>query len=38
MAVGITYMQLLKKQFRPQKLAFHIIFWGLHWGLFAYGA
>ncbi|EPE06185.1 nadph oxidase [Ophiostoma piceae UAMH 11346] len=29
--------QLIKKQFTPQKIIFHILFWGFHWFLFAYG-
>lgn len=28
---------LLKKQLTPTKLLFHILFWGFHWGIFAYG-
>ncbi|KEZ42411.1 Cytochrome b-245 heavy chain subunit beta [Scedosporium apiospermum] len=28
---------LIKKQFTAQKLVFHFIFWGAHWGVFAYG-
>lgn len=30
-------MTLLKKQFTAQKLLFHFLFWGAHWGVFAYG-
>ncbi|KAL1898512.1 hypothetical protein Sste5346_003416 [Sporothrix stenoceras] len=29
--------QLIKKQFTAQKLFFHVLFWGVHWGLFAFG-
>ncbi len=29
--------QLIKKQFTPTKLFFHFLFWGVHWGLFAFG-
>lgn len=28
---------LLKKQLTGQKILFHLIFWGAHWGVFAYG-
>jgi NADPH oxidase 1 len=28
---------LIGKQFTAQKLLFHLIFWGLHWGIFAFG-
>jgi len=28
---------LVKKQFTPSKIIFHILFWGLHWGMFAFG-
>jgi len=37
MAGDLTYMQLLKKQFTVSKLAFHILFWGMHWAFFAFG-
>ncbi|KAG7109410.1 NADPH oxidase 1 like protein [Verticillium longisporum] len=30
-------LSLIKKQFVAEKLTFHVIFWGLHWGVFAYG-
>ncbi|KAL2271026.1 hypothetical protein VTJ83DRAFT_397 [Remersonia thermophila] len=33
----MSWVELLKKQFTAQKLIFHVLFWGLHWGLFAYG-
>lgn len=29
--------QVIMKQFTPTKMAFNIIFWGIHWGLFALG-
>ncbi|CAK7215811.1 hypothetical protein SBRCBS47491_002610 [Sporothrix bragantina] len=29
--------QLIKKQFTAQKLFFHFLFWGFHFGLFAFG-
>jgi hypothetical protein len=38
MGADFTYLQLLRKQLTVQKLSFHIIFWGLHCGIFAYGA
>ncbi|KAJ3575292.1 hypothetical protein NPX13_g4081 [Xylaria arbuscula] len=28
---------LIKKQFTASKLIFHVLFWGFHWGIFAYG-
>lgn len=28
---------LLKKQLTPTKLVYHVLFWGFHWGIFAYG-
>lgn len=28
---------LFKKQFVPSKIIFHILFWGMHWGFFAFG-
>lgn len=28
---------LLKKQLTPSKLIFHLLFWGFHWGCFAFG-
>ena len=28
---------LVKKQFTPSKIIFHILFWGMHWGVFAFG-
>ncbi|KAK0734209.1 FAD-binding domain-containing protein [Lasiosphaeria miniovina] len=28
---------LVKKQFTPTKIIFHILFWTFHWGIFAYG-
>jgi NADPH oxidase len=28
---------LLKKQMTARKLLFHVVFWGVHWGLFAFG-
>lgn len=31
------YGQFIAKQFTAPKLLFHFIFWGIHWGLFAYG-
>lgn len=37
MAPLAEYGALLKKQASPQKLIFLFLFWGLHWGLFAYG-
>ncbi|KAI1323433.1 putative FAD binding protein [Xylariaceae sp. FL0255] len=30
-------VSLIKKQFTASKLIFHVLFWGLHWGLFALG-
>jgi hypothetical protein len=33
----MSWLELLKKQLTPQKLLFHFIFWGFHWGIFAYG-
>jgi NADPH oxidase len=33
----LGYGELLAKQFTPQKLLFHFLFWGFHWGIFAYG-
>ncbi|KAK0751459.1 FAD-binding domain-containing protein [Schizothecium vesticola] len=30
-------LSLLKKQFAPSKVVFHILFWTFHWGIFAYG-
>jgi len=33
----MSIAQTLKKQFAPQKLLFNFIFWGVHWGLFAFG-
>lgn len=37
MAGDMGYWQLLKKQFTTTKLLFHFLFWGMHWGIFAYG-
>ncbi|ROW14703.1 hypothetical protein VPNG_03748 [Cytospora leucostoma] len=31
------YSQFIAKQFTAPKLLFYFIFWGIHWGLFAYG-
>ncbi|KUI70622.1 NADPH oxidase 1 [Cytospora mali] len=31
------YRQLAMKQFTAAKLSFHIIFWAIHWAIFAYG-
>ncbi|KAF7561822.1 hypothetical protein G7046_g2306 [Stylonectria norvegica] len=31
------YLSLVRKQFTPTKLLFHILFWAFHWGIFAYG-
>ncbi|KAK6820884.1 NADPH oxidase 1 [Apiospora arundinis] len=28
---------LVKKQFTASKIIFHILFWGMHWGMFAFG-
>jgi NADPH oxidase 1 len=28
---------LIVKQFTASKIVFHILFWGLHWGMFAFG-
>ncbi|KAI0809830.1 cytochrome b-245 heavy chain subunit beta [Xylaria sp. FL0064] len=28
---------LIKKQFTASKLIFHFLFWGFHWGIFAFG-
>ncbi|PKS12730.1 hypothetical protein jhhlp_000938 [Lomentospora prolificans] len=28
---------LIKKQFTGQKMLFHLLFWGAHWGIFAFG-
>ncbi|KAI1348449.1 cytochrome b-245 heavy chain subunit beta [Xylaria sp. FL0043] len=28
---------LIKKQFTASKLLFHFLFWGFHWGIFAFG-
>ncbi|ROT43637.1 cytochrome b-245 heavy chain subunit beta [Sodiomyces alkalinus F11] len=33
----LVNIPLIKKQFTAQKLLFHFIFWGLHWGIFAFG-
>ncbi|KAK0657163.1 FAD-binding domain-containing protein [Cercophora newfieldiana] len=30
-------LTLVKKQFTPSKLIFHVLFWTFHWGIFAYG-
>ncbi|KAI1145203.1 cytochrome b-245 heavy chain subunit beta [Nemania diffusa] len=30
-------VSLVKKQFTASKLIFHVLFWGFHWGIFAYG-
>lgn len=32
-----AYIELVKKQFKPQKFLYHILFWTFHWGIFAYG-
>ena len=37
MAGDHRYLQLVKKQFTTTKLFFHLLFWGLHWGIFALG-
>ena len=37
MAGQSGYLELLKKQFTTTKILFHILFWGFHWGIFAYG-
>lgn len=33
----MSLVGLLKKQLTPTKLLFHVLFWGFHWGIFAYG-
>lgn len=30
-------MASLKSHLAPAKLVFYVLFWGLQWGLFAYG-
>lgn len=35
--MGMPLGQLVKKQFTAQKLIFNVLFWGLHWGIFAFG-
>lgn len=34
---GDSLGTLFKKQFTPGKITFHILFWGMHWGFFAFG-
>lgn len=34
---GMDTATLIRKQFTAQKLIFHFLFWGAHWGIFAYG-
>ena len=29
--------ELLRKQLTAPKLLFHLLFWGFHWGMFAFG-
>ncbi|KAG6256327.1 hypothetical protein E4U23_002399 [Claviceps purpurea] len=38
MAGKYGYRELFRKQFTPQKLIFHILFWGLHVAIFVYGS
>jgi len=33
----MPFFALLKKQFTPTKLLFHVLFWTFHFGIFAYG-
>jgi len=33
----MSLLTLIKKQFTPSKLIFHVLFWTFHWGIFAYG-
>lgn len=33
----MEYMTLVRKQFTAQKMIFHLLFWGAHWGVFAFG-
>jgi len=37
MGAQLTMAELLKKQLTVQKLTFHLLFWGFHWGMFAFG-
>lgn len=37
MAGGMPLSTLVKKQFTGSKIIFHILFWGVHFGFFAYG-
>ncbi|RSL92961.1 hypothetical protein CEP52_013517 [Fusarium oligoseptatum] len=37
MGAQLGYGELIRKQFTPTKLIFHFLFWGFHWGIFAYG-
>ncbi|KAK7757903.1 hypothetical protein SLS62_000281 [Diatrype stigma] len=37
MAGGMPLTTLIKKQFTGSKIIFHVLFWGIHWGLFAFG-
>jgi NADPH oxidase len=37
MAGQYGYGELIRRQFLPQKLFFHILFWTFQWGIFAYG-
>ncbi len=33
----MSILETLGKQFKPSKLIFNFLFWGVHWGLFALG-
>jgi hypothetical protein len=35
--LGNSEMATLESHLAPAKLVFYFLFWGLHWGLFAYG-
>ncbi|KAH9906219.1 putative FAD binding protein [Xylariomycetidae sp. FL2044] len=35
--MSMPLLTLVKKQFTASKLIFHLLFWGAHWGIFAYG-
>lgn len=37
MSGGLSFGTLIKKQFTGGKLLFHFLFWGLHFGLMAFG-
>ncbi|KAG7136808.1 hypothetical protein HYQ45_005744 [Verticillium longisporum] len=33
----LANLSLVKKQFTATKMLFNILFWGVHWGIFAFG-